>query len=112
MLRIRELREERSVTQQEVAQKIGVSRQVYANWENEINQPDFKMLILLAEYFGVTTDFLLGRTDDFGNVVLPAEPTILSGEAELLHLFRGMNSLQREKFIAYGEGLTESKSFK
>ena len=53
MIRLKELRTEKNVTQQEIADKIGVSRQVYANWENEINQPDLKMLSSLADIYGV-----------------------------------------------------------
>ena len=105
MLRIRELRAEKNVTQQEIADKLGVSRQVFANWENEINQPDLKMLISLAEFFSVTVDYLLGRTDDFGNAVMPTPYELTNEETQLLNLYRGMTHVQKIKLIAYGEGL-------
>lgn len=111
MLKLRELRTEKNTTQQQMADKMGVSRQVYANWENEINQPDLKMLIALADFFGVSTDYLLGRTDDFGNaVVFP--PTLSKEESELLSLYRGMNRAQKVRLIAYGEGITSVNEHK
>jgi len=111
-MRLKELREENKLTQKEVADAVGGTQSNLAKWEKGKNQPPADMVIKLADFFGVTTDYLLGRTDDLGNVVLPAEPTRLAGEADLLLLFRGMNLLQREKFMAYGEGLLDSKSFK
>ncbi len=104
VLRIRELRTEKNATQQEIADKLGVSRQVFANWENEINQPDLHMLVSLADYFGVTADYLLGRTDDFGNAVMPDSQLSIE-ETEIVRLFRNMNDSQKDRFVAYGEGL-------
>lgn len=113
MIRLRELRVEKTVTQQEIADKIGVSRQVYANWENEINQPDLKMFSLLADFFGVTADYLLGRTDDFGNAVAPV-PVLSDEENGLLALYRKMTREQKARFLSYGEGLlgTDAPKFK
>ncbi len=105
MLKLRELRIEKNVTQQEIAGKIGVSRQVYANWENGINQPDLRMLIILADLFSVSTDYLLGRTDDFGNTVSPTSP-LSDEETELLNMYRTMNQAQKVRLLGYGEGLS------
>ena len=98
MIRLKELRTEKNVTQQEIADKIGVSRQVYANWENEINQPDLKMLSSLADIYGVSADYLLGRTDDFGNAVASL-PALSEDENGLLALYRGMTRAQKARFL-------------
>lgn len=60
-IRIRELRKARGYSQVELAEKIGVSKQAISNWENDNIQPSIEMLIRLADVFGVTTDYLLGR---------------------------------------------------
>ncbi len=70
MLRLRELRLESEKTQGEMAKIFGVSRQVYANHENEINQPSLEMLVKMANFFECSVDYLLGRTDDFGNITV------------------------------------------
>lgn len=73
MLRIRELRSENEKTQGEMAQILDISRQVYANYENEINEPPFEILIKMADFFACSLDYLLGRSDDLGNVAVYQE---------------------------------------
>ena len=48
------------IKQEEFAEDIGVSVQTVSRWENNINYPDISMLPVLASYFKVTTDYLLG----------------------------------------------------
>lgn len=60
--RLKELRGK--TTQEEVAEKIGVSRARYSHYENSRSEPDTEILNKLADYFKVSTDFLLGRTED------------------------------------------------
>ncbi|MGE6718681.1 helix-turn-helix domain-containing protein [Peribacillus frigoritolerans] len=50
-------------TQEEVALKIGVSRARYSHYENGRSEPDMEILQKMADYFNVSTDYLLGRTD-------------------------------------------------
>ena len=57
---IKNLRTQRNITQERFAQDIGVSVQTIFRWENDVNAPDLSMLPILASYFKVTTDFLLG----------------------------------------------------
>lgn len=60
LLRIADLRKKNRVTQQELADSIGVSFQTVSKWETGISMPDITILPLLAEYFQVSTDQLLG----------------------------------------------------
>ncbi len=59
-LRIADLRKRNRVTQQELADGIGVSFQTISKWETGVNMPDITILPLLADYFSVSTDQLLG----------------------------------------------------
>lgn len=61
---IKRLRLQYGMNQVEFAQKMGVSKQCVSNWENDNVLPSIEMLVKLADYFGVTTDCLLGRTSD------------------------------------------------
>lgn len=56
-----ELRQDRSLTQEQLARILFVSKGTISNYENGIHFPDIEKLLALADYFGVTTDFLLGR---------------------------------------------------
>lgn len=57
--RIQNLRKSRGISQEELADKIGVSRQAVSKWESEQSSPDLEKIILLSDYFDVTTDYLL-----------------------------------------------------
>ncbi|MBP3441592.1 MAG: helix-turn-helix transcriptional regulator [Clostridia bacterium] len=63
-VRIKELRTAHNLTQVEFANKLSVAKQTVSNWENNNIQPSIDMLIKIADYFGVTTDYLLGRNND------------------------------------------------
>lgn len=58
--RLKSLRQESGFTQQEVADKIGINRGSYSNWENGKREPTLENVVKLAKLFKTTTDFLLG----------------------------------------------------
>ena len=60
--RISELRKNKGMTQEQLAQQVGVTAQAVSKWENDLSCPDISILPQLAEALGVTTDELLGRT--------------------------------------------------
>lgn len=61
--RIHELRLGLGWSQVELAKRLNVSKQTVSNWENDNIQPSVDMLVRMAEAFGVTTDYLLGREE-------------------------------------------------
>ena len=61
------LRRDRNLTQPQLAKAINVSNAVVSFWENGKNEPKVSYIKKLANFFGVTTDFLLGQTDEWGN---------------------------------------------
>ena len=58
--RIAMLRKEKGYTQEQLAEKVGVSAQAVSKWENDVSCPDITLLPLLADILGVTVDELLG----------------------------------------------------
>ena len=60
---IKSLRLSYNLSQVELASALGVSKQCISNWENDYIQPSVEMLIKIAKYFNVTTDYLLGISD-------------------------------------------------
>lgn len=61
--RVRELRDEKGMTQESLAAVFDYTKQAVQQWENGGKIPRNEVLIKLAEYFNVTTDYLLGKTD-------------------------------------------------
>jgi transcriptional regulator with XRE-family HTH domain len=64
--RLRELRKEQGETQQQVADGLGVPRQHYHKFEAGENLPSLERFIALADHFGVSLDYLAGRTEERG----------------------------------------------
>lgn len=56
---IKKLRLARGISQVELAGELNVSKQCVSNWENDNIQPSVEMLVKLARFFGVSTDYLL-----------------------------------------------------
>lgn len=61
--RLKELRESRRIYQREMAEYLGMSFRGYQGYETNQSDPKLKTLIALADYFGVSIDYLVGRTD-------------------------------------------------
>ena len=57
--RIQYLRKTNGISQEELADKVGVSRQAVSKWESEQSLPDLGKIITMSDYFGVTTDYIL-----------------------------------------------------
>ena len=61
--RLKELRLQKKLSQDRLADKTGISQSAIGNWEIGKGTPSATAIILLANYFGVTTDYLLGESD-------------------------------------------------
>ena len=86
-----ELRQDRKLTQKDLAQEMFVSVGTISNYENVVHYPDVEKLISLADFFGITTDYLLGRCrvdispDIFDEVII--------GEKHLGYLIEDIRSI-------------------
>lgn len=60
--RLAQLRKEKKLTQRELSKELNISNSSLALYETEKRQPDYNTLNKLADYFDVSTDYLLGRT--------------------------------------------------
>lgn len=115
MVNLREARKEAGFTQRSIADILKISQQSYSDYENGKTFPDMQTLIAIADCLNVSTDYLLGRSDDLGAVLMPAAASahpLPDDERELLDLFRQMTHPQKIRVQAYAEGLlgiTETK---
>jgi transcriptional regulator with XRE-family HTH domain len=71
--RLAALRNKRHLTQDQVAEALGVKRARYNAWENGISNPDHKNLIAMAQFYRVTVDFLLGLPHTGGSLLLTSD---------------------------------------
>ena len=61
--RLKELREEKELSQRVLSKEVGFSQAAIARWEAGLQIPNIEVAITLAKYFKVTTDYLLGLED-------------------------------------------------
>ena len=78
-MRLRELRSESGLNQNDIASKLGVSGQTILNWENGIYEPKISQLIQLAGLFNVTVDYLIEREN------VPSQADIVCEELEKIN---------------------------
>lgn len=57
--RIQNFKKAKGISQEELADKIGIYRQAVSKWESEQSTPDLEKIIVMSDYFEVTTDYLL-----------------------------------------------------
>lgn len=63
-IRLKDLREDNDLTQEELSKKLNITRSALANYETGLREPSVELLIKIADYFNVTLDYLLCRTND------------------------------------------------
>jgi len=79
-IKIKELRNEFGLSQNELAEKLNISQKCISNWENGVNEPDFETLIKLSRLFDVTSDYLLGidGNQSDSSILTPLDRTLLT----------------------------------
>lgn len=60
-MRLKEIRKSKNISQEQAANSLGISVRAYQNYEYEQREPNIEMINKLADFYGVTTDYLLGR---------------------------------------------------
>ncbi len=62
--RLKELRTLKQITQKELANIIGINERSYQNYEINASTPNYKTLLFIADYFNVSLDYLVGRSNN------------------------------------------------
>lgn len=103
---LKELRIEKGITQDQLSEKTGLSHACIALLEVEKRSPTAQTLNALADYFNVSTDYLLGRSDDFGNITVRAEKVgefLSTDEKEILNTYRKLPYTWKMRVRAYAD---------
>lgn len=64
MIRLKELREKRKISQTRLAIELNMSQNSISRYESGVREADYKTLLAIADYFNVSLDYLFGRTDN------------------------------------------------
>lgn len=106
--KILELRKQKNVTQDELAAELGVTAAAVSKWENGYTLPDILMLCALADYFQVTTDELLGRSQKWMYAVIAVSSPEL-GEA-IQSFVKRHGFITKQIFHNYADALDAVKA--
>ena len=102
--KLKELRLNANLTKTALAKKTGLTQPYITYLEANQREPGANTLCIISEFFGVTTDYLLGR-EDFENINGKILPVMDKETQELLKIFDILNKRQRESLLAYAEGM-------
>lgn len=91
---LRKLLEQYAITQKELAHKLDITPSAMGNYVQNTREPDYDTLIKIADFFHVTTDFLLGH---------PAGNKLTHEEELLLNTFRSLTNEQKEFYLEQGK---------
>lgn len=98
--RIRYLREERGLKQKELATKFYVEENTWSQYENYVRKPSIDTIKGIAEFFEVSTDYLLGITDEIYN---SKDKQII----EIIKIYTSLKSEEKLDFIKYIKNFKE-----
>lgn len=94
-LRIKEIREKKELSQKTCADEIGVTLRAWQNYEQGEREPKYEILCKIADLFGVTTDYLLGREPE-ENPFLGLKPI---DDDEFIRLYSALPEPVKEVFV-------------
>lgn len=104
MLRLKQLREQKRLNQDGLAMKINVSQSTISAYEVGERTPDLETLITIANFFDVSIDYLVGRSDVKRNI---QKSDLSQEELEHLYIYQQLNAMDKEKVNAYINGLQD-----
>lgn len=103
-MRLKQLREQKRLNQDGLAMKINVSQSTISAYEVGERTPDLETLITIANFFDVSIDYLVGRSDVKRNI---QKSDLSQEELEHLYIYQQLNAMDKEKVNAYINGLQD-----
>lgn len=97
MKNLKQLRIEKGLSQGQLAKLTHITQTNISRWENEETQMSVGYLTILADFFGVSTDYLLGRENDYG--LVEVRNTNTPKENEVLSLFNALDEAHQVMMI-------------
>lgn len=114
MNRIKELRQSINLTQKELAEKIGFNQTAIGKYERGELEPNFETLKKMSTIFECSIDYLIGYSDDFGNITIKekSSPSLTPEEQQLLNDFRSLPKPEQAQASEYVRFLSERRGAK
>lgn len=91
---IKELLEQHTISQKQLAESLDISPSALGNYIQCRREPDYHTLVRIADFFHVTTDYLLNHS---------TAPALSHEEEHLIHIFRSLSEEQKEFYLEQGK---------
>ena len=103
------LRKEKGLSQVQLAEALNISKACISMIEIGKNEPTANTLLKYADFFQCSTDYLLGREDDFGNITIHTEkPAPLPPDTqELVNIYQALSTAHRSQILEYARYFAE-----
>ena len=111
MFMLQNLRRESGMTRAELARTLNINQGTLANYEKHTREASYDMLIMFADFFDVSVDYLLGREDGAPKTDSKKAPYSFE-EKRIIDFYRSLDSKQKKLFFEYCKILSESFSEK
>lgn len=112
--RLRQLRKQAGFSQQELADKMQVTKQTISQYERAVRKPDYDTILFFCDLFNVSADYLLGKADVTIRLLNSDELNLLSNgnnlsenEQALIKIFRKLNHIGQNKVLDYISDISE-----
>ena len=99
--RLKELRTNAGITQEKISNYLNISREAYSLYETNKRQMNYDTICTIAEFYNVSTDYLLGLSDEKCRFELTTE------EEELINLYRSLNHRDRKLLISISKTMLD-----
>lgn len=96
MENLKKLREKTGLSQQKLAQQLGLTQQSIHSYENDVYEPDIATLKQLSEFFDTSVDYLIGNTDIPNKIEKVDRYELNAEEAEIINKYRSLSKKNRK----------------
>lgn len=103
----REFMHDRNMSFNALSKSTGIPQSTISGWINRGNRPNLDDIIKIADFFGCTIDYLIGREKEDGMIIISNNSAIefSAEEINLMHSFRKLTTRRQYKLLGYLEGL-------
>ena len=106
---LRNLRKSANLTQEKLADELQIDKRQISKLETAYNEPNIELLIKLADCFGCTVDYLLGRESEDGSIVIAQQYDFSDNEWKMIKMFHALNARRQALALVYVAALYDSE---
>lgn len=109
-IRLKTLRENMGLSQYKFADEIGVAQSTVGMWESGKREPDFHTAQILADFFNVSIDYLVGRTDETSNEINAPPPSRGAMEDDFIERLEILSPAEQQEALGYLDFLVHRRN--